>query len=306
MGIYRETYNHSPISQHSFSQHLDHLTQKYKNYMMEKELSISLDDSDERPVDPQAEARWNEEKKESKKLNELLKQDPVTNCRSGQENYFLEVPSIDSIEMATSLSNRNRTDNSAEVPPKRTKIHFHHKLKASRVDIDYEDSKIPLPATRPTIPECPREEDRGDSRRLKPNNNTSKKSKSKKGKSRGKLTETKKIEKGVGPIPAIGLMTTITERSTKKLKSKRSPEKEVHAMVGSAGVEHSRWAADPRKIISSEQFKPPKSSQFSSVKNFEQIRMNKVKGACKMGASATSGLHEMRSLQTIRLEKGSH
>jgi hypothetical protein len=33
--------------------------------------------------------------------------------------------------------------------------------------------------------------------------------------------------------------------------------------------------------------------------------MNKVKGAYKMGASGTAGLQEMRSLQTIRLEKGS-
>jgi hypothetical protein len=65
-------------------------------------------------VDPQAETRWNEEKKESKKLNELLKQEPVVpTFRGGQETYFMEVPSIDSIEMATSLSHRNKTDNSA-------------------------------------------------------------------------------------------------------------------------------------------------------------------------------------------------
>ena len=32
--------------------------------------------------------------------------------------------------------------------------------------------------------------------------------------------------------------------------------------------------------------------------------MNKVKGVYKMGASGTAGLQEMRSLQTIRLEKG--
>ncbi len=47
-------------------------------------------------------------------MNELLKQESVVaTFRGGQETYFMEVPSIDSIEMATSLSNRNKTDNSA-------------------------------------------------------------------------------------------------------------------------------------------------------------------------------------------------
>jgi hypothetical protein len=67
--IYRETYSGSPLPQQSISQNLDHLTQKYKNYLMEREISISLDESEEKQADPQAEARWNEEKKESKKLN---------------------------------------------------------------------------------------------------------------------------------------------------------------------------------------------------------------------------------------------
>jgi hypothetical protein len=60
---------------------------------------------------------------------------------------------------------------------------------------------------------------------------------------------------------------------------------------------------DSRKIITSEQFKPPKNNQFSSVKHIEPIKMNKVKGASKMAASASSGLHLVRSLQVIRVEK---
>lgn len=54
--IYRETYH---VSLPSIN-HLDQLTQKYKNYLVEKDISISLDESEEKQVDPQAEARWNE------------------------------------------------------------------------------------------------------------------------------------------------------------------------------------------------------------------------------------------------------
>ena len=45
MGIYRDTYNYSALSHPSFSQHLDHLTQKYKNYLIERDISLSLEDS---------------------------------------------------------------------------------------------------------------------------------------------------------------------------------------------------------------------------------------------------------------------
>ena len=44
------------------------------------------------------------------------------------------VPSIDSID----LSDRNKTDNSTEHPPKKAKINIIHKLKASRAKIDLE------------------------------------------------------------------------------------------------------------------------------------------------------------------------
>jgi hypothetical protein len=64
-------------------------------------------------------------------LNELLKQ----NSRGEQQNFFLKVPSIDSIEMAPSLSNRNQNENSTERPPQKAKISIIHKLKASRAKI---------------------------------------------------------------------------------------------------------------------------------------------------------------------------
>lgn len=59
VAIYRQTYN-TPAPQQSISIHLDQLTQKYKNYLVEKDISISLDDSDEKRADLQAEAGWNE------------------------------------------------------------------------------------------------------------------------------------------------------------------------------------------------------------------------------------------------------
>lgn len=108
----------------------------------------------------------------------------------------MEVPSIDSIEMANSHSHRNKTDNSAADPPKRHKVLPNHKLKASRSSKDYRNPRIASHAqTHQPIPECPREEDLPDSRKfhLKNTNNTninnysSKKSKSKKNPSRGKL-----------------------------------------------------------------------------------------------------------------------
>jgi hypothetical protein len=205
--------------------------------------------------------------------------------------------------MANSLSNRNKTDSSAEeLSTKRNKIKLHPKLKASRVSIDYnQNSKTPAPIIQIPIIECSREDDRAEDRKGKGGNNNSKKSKSKKGKSRGKLVETKKMEKGptIPPNPILGLMTTITERSSKKLKPKRSPD--IRAMVGSAGVEHTKWG-DSKKILSSEQIKPSRVNQFSSVKNVEPIRLNKVKGAGKMAASSGGG-NEMRALQTLRLEK---
>lgn len=114
----------------SLSQHLQQLNQKYRNYLVQKEISISLEESEQKEPDrPQY-----EEKKESKKLNELLKQNP----KGEQENFFMEVPSIDSIEMAPSLSNRNKTENSSEHPPQKAKINIIHKLKASRAKIDLE------------------------------------------------------------------------------------------------------------------------------------------------------------------------
>lgn len=104
----------------------------------------------------------------------------------------------------------------------------------------------------------------------------------KKNKSKMKLIETKKIEKSpnntMQSIPVIGLMTTITERSSKKLKSKKSVEKDIKHIMGSAGQEYSKWMGESKKIISSEQMKPFRSNQFGSVKQIpEQIRLNKVK-----------------------------
>jgi hypothetical protein len=56
--------------------------------------------------------------------------------------------------MANSLSNRNKTDSSAEeLSTKRNKIKLHPKLKASRVSIDYnQNSKLPNPAPIIQIP----------------------------------------------------------------------------------------------------------------------------------------------------------
>ncbi len=79
-------------------------------------------------------------------------------------------------------------------------------------------------------------------------------------------------------IPVIGLMTTITERSSKKLKSKKSVEKDIKHIMGSAGQEYSKWMGESKNIISSEHIKPFRSNQFGSVKQIpEQIKLNKVK-----------------------------
>lgn len=87
-----------------------------------------------------------------------------------------------------------------------------------------------------------------------------------------------------GSLPVIGLMTTVTDNS-KKLKSKRSPNRPETRMVGSAGGECNKWAGDGKKIAFSDQIKI-KPNQFSSVKSIgEPIRMNKVKGPSKDSCS---------------------
>jgi hypothetical protein len=94
------------------------------------------------------ESKWNEQKKESKKLNDLFKQETpqISNQRS-QEDYFLEVPSIDSIEMVNSLSGRKQessiTDEKNDFKLKKTKIHLHPKLKASKHNLLCEYSSKP-------------------------------------------------------------------------------------------------------------------------------------------------------------------
>ncbi len=85
-----------------------------------------------------------------------------------------------------------------------------------------------------------------DYKKNKSANSQQKKSKSmKKNKSKAKLIETKKIEKSpnntLHSIPVIGLMNTVTERSSKKLKSKKSVEKDIRHIMGSAGQEYSKW-----------------------------------------------------------------
>lgn len=49
--IYRERYNHcataSQISEEKSSNRFEKLTEKYKNYAMEKDISISIDDMSE-------------------------------------------------------------------------------------------------------------------------------------------------------------------------------------------------------------------------------------------------------------------
>lgn len=98
--IYRERYNPcataSQINEEKSSKRFEKLTDKYKNYMMEKDISISIDDMSESVKKVVEEV--NVEKMESKRLNELFKQEtPQVATHQSQESYFLEVPSIDSI-----------------------------------------------------------------------------------------------------------------------------------------------------------------------------------------------------------------
>jgi hypothetical protein len=43
-----QTYNNPPLSMQPLSQHLEQLHQKYRNYLVQKEISISLEESEEK------------------------------------------------------------------------------------------------------------------------------------------------------------------------------------------------------------------------------------------------------------------
>lgn len=96
-------------------------------------------------------------------------------------------------------------------------------------------------------------------------------------------------------------MTTVTDRSNKKIKLKRSPERDQKFMIGSAGGEANKWVGDLKKIASSDQIKSFKPNQFSSVKNVEPIKMNKVKAPIKMISSIP--MNDPKPSQTIRLDQ---